>query len=93
MLHELFSIFDDIAERQAVLKVETIGDAYVCGMGCVTGHPENPSANALAIARTALLMQRACSAQAAPDGSRLVMRVGLHVGPAVAGVVGDSMLK
>ena len=93
MLHDLFTLFDGIAKRQAVQKLETIGDAYVCGIGCVPGDPPTPSANALAVARAALLIQRACGAQVAPDGTKLAMRVGLHVGPAVAGVVGDSMLK
>ena len=49
--------------------------------------------NALALARMALEMQELCMTLTAPDGSPVVMRVGLHFGPLVAGVVGGNMLR
>ena len=41
----------------------------------------------------ALEMQKMCMTMMAPDGSPVVMRVGLHFGPLVAGVVGGNMLR
>ena len=35
-------------------------------------------------------MQRICAGLTAPDGSPVVMRIGLHCGPLVAGVVGGN---
>ena len=41
----------------------------------------------------ALEMQKMCMSLTAPDGSPVVMRIGLHFGPLVAGVVGGNMLR
>ena len=38
----------------------------------------------------ALEMQRLCSKLRAPDGSPVVMRIGLHCGPVVGGIVGGN---
>ena len=38
-------------------------------------------------------MQKLCATLQAPDGTQVVMRVGLHCGPLVGGVVGGSMLR
>ena len=38
-------------------------------------------------------MQNLCATLTAPDGSPVVMRVGLHCGPVVGGVVGGSMIR
>ena len=49
--------------------------------------------NASRLARFALEMQRACAEVVAPDGSPVVMRIGLHSGPVVGGIVGGNMLR
>ena len=41
----------------------------------------------------ALEMQKMCMTLTAPDGSPVVMRIGLHCGPLLAGVVGGNMLR
>ena len=46
--------------------------------------------NALALARLAVEMQELCATLTAPDGSPVVMRIGLHCGPVVGGVVGGN---
>lgn len=57
------------------------------------GEDASLAENARRVALLALAMQRACAGFAVPGGGRLQMRIGLHVGPAVGGVVGVSMLR
>ena len=49
--------------------------------------------NAQALTRLALEMQKLCTTLQAPDGTHVVMRVGLHCGPLVGGLAGGSMLR
>jgi len=56
----------------------------------VAGEDRTNQENALALARMALEMQQICTKLTAPDGSPVVMRIGLHCGPLVAGVVGGN---
>eukprot|EP00055_Hartaetosiga_balthica_P003971 m.9663 g.9663 ORF g.9663 m.9663 type:complete len:685 (-) comp3512_c0_seq1:180-2234(-) len=85
MLHTLFVKFDELAERHGCYKVETIGDAYVVSAGC----PEECDDHALRLANFAIDMLHTVSTVKSPvDGEPLRMRVGLHSGPVMAGVVG-----
>ena len=81
-LNELFAGFDAICERTGVEKIKTVGDAYlvVAGLGGEANH-------ASAVAETALRMVE----QLETGGRRSVdwrIRIGLHDGPVVAGVIG-----
>jgi adenylate cyclase len=79
-LNSLFSAFDSAAERHGVEKIKTIGDAYMAVAG-LTPHPADP---VHAIADVALEMVATVEAAGAP----WAIRIGIHVGPAVAGVIG-----
>ena len=70
-----------------IYKVETIGDAYmlVCNL---TSPCENQVDRMLAFA---LEMFEACSRVRTPAGEPVKMRVGIHSGPLVAGIVGKKM--
>ena len=59
----------------------------------MVGESHTLQENASRLAHFALEMQRVCSEAVAPDGSPVVMRVGLHCGPVVGGVVGGNMLR
>ena len=72
---------------------ETIGDAYLAATGCMPQSAVSPPESAARRAHMALDMQALCESYTAPDGSTLRMRVGIHAGPAVAGIVGLSMLR
>ena len=67
-----------------------IRDAFIAATGCVPGEKKTLQENALNLARLALAMQRLCATLRAPDGSPVVMRVGLHCGPVVGGIVGGN---
>jgi class 3 adenylate cyclase len=83
-LDEVFTAFDDIAQRLGLEKIKTIGDAYMA----VGGVPTPRADHAQAVARMALEM-RDLVAQRRFFGTRqLRMRIGIHTGPAVAGVIG-----
>ena len=83
-MNRLFSGFDAICAGTGVEKIKTIGDAYLAvgGLGAETDH-------AAAIAETALQMVEQVAAEAGP-GADWRIRIGLHCGPAVAGVIGTS---
>ncbi len=80
-LNVLFSGFDEICERTGVEKIKTVGDAYLV-IGGLDGRPDH----ATAIAETALQMIEQIDAR----GSEWQVRIGLHGGPAVAGVIGTT---
>jgi class 3 adenylate cyclase len=82
-LDGVFSAFDDLAERHGLEKIKTIGDAYMV----VGGLPLPRDDHAEAVAEMALEMQRVL-ARHPFAGAALAMRIGIHTGPAVAGVIG-----
>jgi len=87
MLNHLFSLFDKLVEKHGVYKLETIGDAYVV----VCGLPEREQGHADKLAAFALDMVKTASTVCAPqDGTPLRLRVGVHSGPVVAGLVGTT---
>jgi adenylate cyclase len=81
LLDEVFTAFDELAERYGLEKIKTIGDAYMVASGL----PEPRPSHAEALARMALSMQQVMDAYPMVD-----LRIGLDVGPVVAGVIGRS---
>jgi adenylate cyclase len=86
LLDEIFSSFDDLASRHGLEKIKTIGDAYMVVGGAPTARPDHASA----VAEMALEMNALVAAHAPVDGHRLALRIGIHSGPAVAGVIGKQ---
>ena len=84
LLNEVFSIFDMLAEHYELEKIKTIGDAYMV-VGGLAPNPENHIGR---VADLALDMLTAIAAYREESGIDLHVRVGMHMGPAVAGVVG-----
>ena len=86
VLNDLFSSFDRDAERLGIERIKTIGDAYMAIGGLArstdgTDHVEQAAHFALAIQTR---VDRLIGEMEYP----LQIRVGLHVGPVVAGVIG-----
>ncbi|XP_013141467.1 PREDICTED: head-specific guanylate cyclase isoform X1 [Papilio polytes] len=89
MLEDLYSVFDVFCEELDVYKVETIGDAY-----CVaSGLHRKIETHAPQIAWMALRMVETCAQHLTHEGHPIKMRIGLHTGTVLAGVVGKTMLK
>ncbi len=84
MLNTVFSMFDNIADKYKLEKIKTIGDAYMIAGGLGVdgrGHAEN-------MADMGTEMLKLLSDYREDTGIDIQIRVGLHTGPAVAGVVG-----
>ncbi|XP_043651486.1 head-specific guanylate cyclase [Drosophila teissieri] len=87
MLEGLYKDFDEFCDFFDVYKVETIGDAY-----CVASGLHRASIyDAHKVAWMALKMIDACSKHITHDGEQIKMRIGLHTGTVLAGVVGRKM--
>jgi class 3 adenylate cyclase len=83
MLNRLFSAFDGLVDRHGLEKIKTIGDAYMVAGGL----PEPRPGHLESMATLALDMLIAMKALPAPR-HELRVRIGIHVGSVVAGVIG-----
>ena len=83
-LNEIFSRFDRLAAEHGLEKIKTIGDAYMA----VSGLPERRLDHAERAAAMALAMQEEMLRFAGETGQSLSIRIGMHSGPVVAGVIG-----
>jgi class 3 adenylate cyclase len=86
MLNELFSMYDGLAERHGLEKIKTIGDSYLV----VAGIPQPVADSAGVIAEMALDMLAALEEYSARSGIPLAIRIGIHTGSVVAGVIGTK---
>ena len=89
-LNQYFSAFDEIIERHNLEKLKTIGDAYMCAGGL----PEENRTHPIDACRAALEIQEFMTrANIQREKMRLPpwdLRIGLHTGPVMAGVVGKK---
>lgn len=82
-----FDKFDSIADQHNLIKIKTIGDSYMCAGGL----PERNESHPIDVVLTALKMQHFISKLSSHNGSvpYFPLRVGIHSGPAVVGVIGQ----
>ena len=87
-LDDYFSAFDEIAERHRLEMLKTIGDAYMC----VGGVPETNRSHSIDACLAALEMQQHIDGVSRQRKKLRLphwnLRVGVHTGPVIAGVVG-----
>ena len=86
VLNGLFAKFDDISNAYGVEKIKTIGDCYMAVAGLLPGDIDH----ARRTADMGLAMIKAVKDHAEETGLDLDIRVGIHTGPAVAGVMGKK---
>jgi class 3 adenylate cyclase/putative methionine-R-sulfoxide reductase with GAF domain len=84
-LNRYFTAFDRIIERYKLEKLKTIGDSYMFASGLPTRHPSHPIDAVLAALEIVQTVKQLCNECKAIGWN---IRVGLHTGPVVAGVVG-----
>ncbi|MEM7105696.1 MAG: adenylate/guanylate cyclase domain-containing protein [Bacteroidota bacterium] len=85
-LNEIFGQFDEIVEAEGVEKIETIGDAYLAACG----FEEENTEHAIKCIRAAKRMLAFLEERNRNNEIQWRMRVGIHSGPIVAGVVGKK---
>jgi class 3 adenylate cyclase len=86
LLNAVFSMFDLLAERHGVEKIKTLGDGYMA----VGGLPTPRADHTEVVADMALAMQEAITHFKATDDETLRVRIGLHTGPVMAGIIGTK---
>ena len=84
LLAEVFERFDSLIAECGVEKIKTIGDAYMVAGGVPQATPDH----AERLARCAIGMLEIIAHFNTESGQALRLRIGLHRGPAVAGVIG-----
>ncbi|KAK0137612.1 Retinal guanylyl cyclase 2 [Merluccius polli] len=90
LLNDLYTLFDAIIGRHDVYKVETIGDAYMVASGVPNRNGNRHAAEMSNMCLDILHCIGTFKMRHMPD-VKVKIRIGLHSGPVVAGVVGLTM--
>ncbi len=86
LLNRVFTAFDEETDARELEKIKTIGDAYMVAARMPKARPDHTAA----AADMALAMLDVANRLSEETGEAISVRVGLHTGPAVAGVIGVS---
>jgi class 3 adenylate cyclase len=84
LLNALFSDFDRLSIQFGLEKIKTIGDAYMLAGGLLAPCPDHVEA----VADMALAMRDSLHAASTRLGEPLQIRIGMHTGPVVSGIIG-----
>lgn len=88
MLDSIFSDFDRLAQAHRVEKIKTIGDSYMAASGLSEPNDDHTEA----AIEFALGMLTAMETRTGLDGQPIRLRIGINIGPVVAGVIGENRL-
>lgn len=95
-LDACFTAFDEICQKHELEKIKTIGDAYMAVSGLPSEHNDHPKKAVLAakeMIEWTSKMPPLAIAHSGDGQARFKVRIGLHSGPVVAGVVGSSKFQ
>ena len=85
LLNRLYCVMDYLAHKFDLYKIETIGDSYLCASGLPHADPDH----ARKVANFAIAVLHCSKLVANPvDGQPIRLRIGVHSGPCMTGVVG-----
>lgn len=88
LIDTCFTKFDEIISKYKMEKIKTIGDAYLCVSGLPD--PKDHSATNVIAAAMEIIESIKLLRTNGNDESYFDIRIGIHTGPLVAGVVGDK---
>ncbi|MCS6960802.1 MAG: adenylate/guanylate cyclase domain-containing protein [Pseudanabaenaceae cyanobacterium SKYGB_i_bin29] len=86
LLNSVFSRFDTLVEKYQLEKIKTIGDEYMAVGGLIGQQPDHLRSAAL----LALEMLEVIREFRGEEDQTMTLRIGLHTGPVVAGVIGTK---
>ena len=89
-LDRYFIKFDQICDTYGIEKIKTIGDSYMCAGGIPAPSSDHALACALAAMDMAKYMEEVAEAKTAQGLKPWEIRIGIHSGPIMAGVVGEK---
>lgn len=92
-LDKFFFHFDSVVEDLGIEKIKTIGDAYMCAGGIPEKNRTNPVEVILAALEMQVYMSRLKEASQIQGMKYWDIRIGIHTGTVVAGVVGHKKLS
>jgi len=88
-LDQFFFHFDSVVDKYNIEKIKTIGDAYMAAGGI----PEKNSTNPVEVVMAALEMQTYMQQLKSTKANIWDLRIGVHTGPVIAGVVGHKKVS
>jgi len=88
-LDQFFFHFDSVVEKYNIEKIKTIGDAYMAAGGI----PKKNSTNPVEVVLAALEMQSYMQQLKSSKANIWDLRIGIHTGPVIAGVVGHKKVS
>jgi len=88
-LDTFFFHFDSVVEKYNIEKIKTIGDAYMAAGGIPLKNSTNPVEVVMAALEIQSYMQQLKSSRA----EIWDLRIGIHTGPVIAGVVGHKKIS
>jgi adenylate cyclase len=88
-LDTFFYQFDTVIEKYNIEKIKTIGDAYMCAGGIPYKNRTNP----IEVILAALEMQQYMQNMQKQNRQFWDLRIGIHTGPVIAGVIGQKKLS
>lgn len=89
-LDKCFSYFDNVAHKYGLEKLKTIGDAYMAAGGIPIENNTHPIDSALAALEIQAFMNQMKEIKEQQGLPYWELRLGMHTGPLVAGVVGEK---
>lgn len=89
-LNECFIAFDNIVDKYGLEKIKTIGDAYMCASNLPSDVPDHSYKIVKAAIEISQFLDRWNTTRAKIGKERWEVRIGIHTGPVVAGVVGKK---
>ncbi len=92
-LDKFFFYFDSVVEKFSIEKIKTIGDAYMCAGGIPEKNRTNPVEVILAALEMKAYMTRLKQTSEIEGMKYWDIRIGIHTGTVVAGVVGQKKLS
>jgi adenylate cyclase len=92
-LDKFFFYFDSVVGKYGIEKIKTIGDAYMCAGGIPDKNRTNPVEVILAALEMRAYMKRLKEASELEGMKYWDIRIGIHTGTVVAGVIGQKKLS